>query len=334
MESEDTFFRQHATTCAYIGVGGLVFLFYDHLLTFADEVQYIWNAKHSFPKFLFLLVRYLVPAALIVHLYQLTGSVWKDDNADMIWFNLAVCLGIFCMAIGNFFVLLRLWVLCKRNTTVIAYTLVLFVSAQAGVIACAIVVLCGVTPSLSFDPFYKMCALQKRSILGALYLPPAILDAVSLLAVGWKATTAHPRTKNHIWRSLSTERFGYLLTLFLMRLINLGTTLFGPLHYVFLGLWYVPLHHARHLHNTPPKDPIADRTVFLFFMHSVIWAATTVTVSRLILDLRKNGVTAASAPDTLPPPMYLASLDSGILHHRAAASRPMYNTNPPSPINA
>lgn len=46
------------------------FLFYDHLLTFADEVQYIWSAKHSFPKFLFLLVRYLVPAALIVHLYR------------------------------------------------------------------------------------------------------------------------------------------------------------------------------------------------------------------------------------------------------------------------
>lgn len=51
----------------------------------------------------------------------------------------------------------------------------------------------------------------------------AILDAVSLLAVGWKAIIAHPRTKNHILRSLSTERFGYLLvrrSLFLIKLVH------------------------------------------------------------------------------------------------------------------
>lgn len=69
-------------------------------------------------------------------------------------------------------------------------------------------------------------------------------------------------------------------------------------------------------------------------MYSVIWAATTVTVSRLILDLRKNGVSAAGAPDALPPPMYLASLDSRVIHHHVAASRPVYITSHPSPINA
>lgn len=38
------------------------------------------------------------------------------------------------------------------------------------------------------------------------------------------------------------------------------------LHYVFLGVWYVPRHHALH---SSPEDPIADRPVYFFSIPDV-----------------------------------------------------------------
>lgn len=41
-------------------------LLYDHILTFDDEVRLIWRAKTTFPKVLFLINRYMVPASIIL----------------------------------------------------------------------------------------------------------------------------------------------------------------------------------------------------------------------------------------------------------------------------
>lgn len=48
---------------------GLVFLLYDHALTFSDEVELVWKAKPSFAKRLFLFNRYLVAGCLIAVAY-------------------------------------------------------------------------------------------------------------------------------------------------------------------------------------------------------------------------------------------------------------------------
>lgn len=44
-------------------------LFYDHLLTFDDEVRLVWKAKPSMAKKLFLLNRYVVLGVLIAQAY-------------------------------------------------------------------------------------------------------------------------------------------------------------------------------------------------------------------------------------------------------------------------
>ncbi|TCD67613.1 hypothetical protein EIP91_012178 [Steccherinum ochraceum] len=50
---------------------GFVALVYDHLLTFADEIDYIWRARAGLVSLLFLLNRYLVPLVLAVDIYEL-----------------------------------------------------------------------------------------------------------------------------------------------------------------------------------------------------------------------------------------------------------------------
>lgn len=53
----------------FIVAVGLVFLLYDHALTFSDEVELVWKAKPSFAKHLFLFNRYLVAGCLIAVAY-------------------------------------------------------------------------------------------------------------------------------------------------------------------------------------------------------------------------------------------------------------------------
>lgn len=44
-------------------------MLYDHAITFQEEVRCIWTAPNSFPKYAFLLNRYLVPIVLIAILH-------------------------------------------------------------------------------------------------------------------------------------------------------------------------------------------------------------------------------------------------------------------------
>ena len=44
---------------------GYVILLYDHLLTLGDEVEYVWKARGTIPKYLFLINRYTVPLIML-----------------------------------------------------------------------------------------------------------------------------------------------------------------------------------------------------------------------------------------------------------------------------
>ena len=53
-------------------------LLYDHVLTFGDEVQYVWSAPATYAKYIFLLNRYVVLGTLLAVAYGEQNSiVWK-----------------------------------------------------------------------------------------------------------------------------------------------------------------------------------------------------------------------------------------------------------------
>ncbi|CAA7266739.1 unnamed protein product [Cyclocybe aegerita] len=284
-----------AAASRYVGAAGLLSLVYDHLLTIDDEIEYVWKARWTVPKFLFLLTRYSVPLVLVLHTLQLGGM--HDLSADtlcvilliyeigvfhtvfllyscQVWFLIAVCLGIVSTGTGNFLVLARLWVVWGRNRCRILFTMGLFVFAQFGTLVCAIVVLVKTSPSMTFERDLRLCKIQRRSILGALYAPAVVFDGMALVAICWNALS-QPRVKQRaLLEYLRGDHFVFILLLFLMRLTNFATTLFGPLNIVFLGVCF-------------------------------IWSITTTTVSRLILDLRKNPVARPVVVDDVNDTSYL-----------------------------
>jgi len=243
-----------------LGVAGLTFLLYDHIISFSDEVELVWKARWTFPKAIFLLLRYGVPCALILHIYQLSAlhMIMNPDGFCEVWFNVMVCFGMVTNAMGNFLVLLRLWLIRNRNQKFMFSTLILFVIAHGATITCVVVILINANPSLMFDPVLEMCMMMRRTILGFLYVPAIIFDGVALAVTFWNAL-GRPRCQGMgLMPYLRQDGFIFVLLLFLMHLVNCLMALFGPLSMICFAIY-------------------------------VIWATTTVTVSWLVLDLRRNG---------------------------------------------
>ncbi|KAF8802105.1 hypothetical protein BYT27DRAFT_7173241 [Phlegmacium glaucopus] len=67
----------------YVGLASFVILLWDHVDSFADEVEYIWKGKRKgICKFiyLFLFNRYFTPLAFIINLYAYLSPVWTPER--------------------------------------------------------------------------------------------------------------------------------------------------------------------------------------------------------------------------------------------------------------
>lgn len=62
-----------------VGFAGFTVLVYDHFITFADEVRYIWYTSRGLFTYLFLTNRYLIPLGFIVNLYAYLAD-WNPET--------------------------------------------------------------------------------------------------------------------------------------------------------------------------------------------------------------------------------------------------------------
>lgn len=67
-------------TDALVLVIGCVVLLWDHLLTFGDEIKYIWKLPVEVSKLVFLFNRYLVEASLCCTVYSESGEFSEYMN--------------------------------------------------------------------------------------------------------------------------------------------------------------------------------------------------------------------------------------------------------------
>ncbi|KAF8902997.1 hypothetical protein CPB85DRAFT_1564505 [Mucidula mucida] len=256
---------QNLYATRYLSIAGLVLMLYDHSLTFADEVRFIWKAPSSTPKWLFLGMRYSVPVFVIVHLVQMGGMA--NLSSGLFTHLLKDCVyrmptqlqdmtlvGIVTIAGGNFLVLLHLWNLWDRNVRLITWTLILFVTTQIANFACGIKVVVTLTRSVLWVPSLHVCVLSSRSDIGILWAPGVLFEVVIFIMVVWNAL-CQPRKKEQAMSILYRDGVFYFVVLLLLRMLNLFIAFIAPLSLIFLGVFFV-------------------------------WCTTTLAVTRLILNLR------------------------------------------------
>ncbi|OAX39839.1 hypothetical protein K503DRAFT_865114 [Rhizopogon vinicolor AM-OR11-026] len=249
---------QNYKASQYVGVAGLVVLLWDHLLTFNDEVRLIWRARLSIPKLLFLFNRYAVPTSLIALTYATSGlsDDILPDSVCQIWFGIGVVLGMLSIGTSNFLVLLRLWVLWDRRTRLVLSTLILFVLTQLTSIVCTAYVVASMIPSMVFDPDLHACMLTGKVDFAILWSPGVVFELMVFIMTCWNALDQplpqHAKMARVMYRDGST----YFFVLFGLRVVNLVLSIIAPRSLVFLGVFF-------------------------------IWSACNVTLTRLIMNLRR-----------------------------------------------
>ncbi|KAK0462889.1 uncharacterized protein EV420DRAFT_1761248 [Desarmillaria tabescens] len=249
----------------YASIAGYVLMLYDHTLTFDEEVRFIWAAPWTLPKTLFLIIRYFVPAFVLIHLCQLTGLSTFSDTVGLS-FGLAyiyyhntdgspvASMGIITIAIGNFLALMHIWNLWERGGRLMILTSCLFVATQIANLICLTFSLVHITESVYFNPTFSMCMLTDRHSAGIIWAPGVAFEAVIFSALFWNALSRPRYLEDDFTKILYRDGFAYILVVFVLRLMNLILSFVAPLSLIFLGIFF-------------------------------IWCSTTMTVTRLVLDV-------------------------------------------------
>jgi len=255
---------QHMQITKYVDAAGLVFLLYDHILTFDDEVRLVWSADTTLPKVLFLINRYFVPLVMILRtndssglaLIQLSDTFCKYDM------DISLFIGMISIAVSNFLVLLRVWVLWERNRRLMAWTAAAFLVAQIAAFTICSVVVSRMTRFAVYDLDYFACILTEKDhfTIATLWIPGLVFEVLVFVVVWWNALD-RPRLQSNIILSQVLFREGtiYFLVLFSLRVLNLVLGIVAPVSLIFVGLLF-------------------------------IWCASTMTTSHFILSLRKLSV--------------------------------------------
>ncbi|KAF7344850.1 hypothetical protein MVEN_01646700 [Mycena venus] len=266
---------QNVFITRYISAAGFVVLLYDHLLTFDDEVEYIWKAPATMEKFLFLFLRYMV-------LVFLTVQTWFTDNCNVrsdvksglhslyVLFSVLRSVnetpsqtyaGWLSIVILNLLVLQRIWTTLPRGHRLIGVSLSFFIFMQLASLAVTSWVVSNMIPVLVFEPTVGLCTFTSKPTVFPLWVPGIVFEVVVFLTVCWntldRPRALGPDSDSHITRMLFRDGVIYFVLLFALRVANTVIAVVAPISLIF---------------------------VVVFF----IWAATTVTTSRLIINARRE----------------------------------------------
>ncbi|KAK0497838.1 hypothetical protein EDD18DRAFT_1159662 [Armillaria luteobubalina] len=250
-------------------------LLYDHLLTFSTEVELIWAAHWSVPKAFFLLLRYIVPPSVIIHTHLLSGianshfsSIVSSDavlsRSCVIWYDISMYLGQISVTISNFLVLLHLWNLWERPPLFICCTLALFTLTTIASIVCTTFVVLATSHDVYYDQALRTCALRARDRMPLLWAPCMAFEIVAFSTMVYNALSRPRSLHTDVGRILYRDGVAYFLVT--LRLMNLLLAALAPVSLVLLGVFF-------------------------------IWSSTTVTVTRLILNLRESRIRTAKLQD-------------------------------------
>ncbi|CAA7268893.1 unnamed protein product [Cyclocybe aegerita] len=125
---------QDIKTSHYSQLSSTSIILFDHLITFDQEVNLIWDSSWSLGKVLFLLNRYYTLAATIINNYAfftptLTDAL--DDNLGLRFFNWQGWTGLIGCMLAEGILQIRLYALYSLNKKVLVLMLSLFIISSA-----------------------------------------------------------------------------------------------------------------------------------------------------------------------------------------------------------
>ncbi|TBU24720.1 hypothetical protein BD311DRAFT_766065 [Dichomitus squalens] len=130
---QDTFTTNLVASAAVTWIG------YDICLTFADEVELIWKARWTLPKFLYIAVRYYGFAAALFYFVVNTSTDAPFQLCRGWAYYEAFGATAVIVLLSEALFLLRIWIAYGRNQKILAFVLVCYVAEIASSLAVGIV---------------------------------------------------------------------------------------------------------------------------------------------------------------------------------------------------
>jgi len=115
-----------STRCSELASSTIVVL--DHLITFDQEVDLIWNAHWSIGKVLFIINRYYTLCSVVFNNYALFTPTLTDSFC-LQWFQWQGWTGLIACMIGQIILQVRLYALYYLNKKILALMVIWFIAA-------------------------------------------------------------------------------------------------------------------------------------------------------------------------------------------------------------
>jgi len=108
-----------------LSVAFVMTLLYDWVLTFGEEVEFVWQQKMKIGSVLFLLNRYIPMIYLVISMNSYTNRAIREDKFCRAWIYLDIWIRVLCNGLINVLLLLRTWALWEKSRTILIFLSVL-----------------------------------------------------------------------------------------------------------------------------------------------------------------------------------------------------------------
>ncbi|VDB96529.1 unnamed protein product [Peniophora sp. CBMAI 1063] len=183
------------------------------------------------------------------------------------WVVIALVAGVISIANSNFIILLRLWVLWERQKRLIAFTFCLFVICQLSTMGIVVLACIRSYQSIVYYAPLKTCLFVTRVNVAWLWLPGVVFESAVFTLTVWNAMQ-RPRIHDRaLTRQFYRDGGMFFTVVFAMRVLNMAIAFIAPASLMTLGAFF-------------------------------IWCSTTLTVSRLVMNLRRTAMQNPPLPLT------------------------------------
>ncbi|KAF8608374.1 hypothetical protein BDV93DRAFT_603198 [Ceratobasidium sp. AG-I] len=177
VDFESTIYNVHLSVI--MGVVGFTVMMYDHVLTFTDEVQYIWKARKSPVVIMFLLNRYVTPIVLAIDLYDKGGiSSYTSQEFCVTWYFVEGMWYVVAFGITHALVSMRVAAMWGRPRWIVVLLVTLWVAYFTVTFGIVLMSLIRGANTVHFEPLLKLCFLSITPYLWACWVPPLLLESV------------------------------------------------------------------------------------------------------------------------------------------------------------
>lgn len=207
----------------YFMIVTVTLVLYDHVLTFPDEVEYIWGARKWLNKLLFLVNRYIVEATLVGTAYVMVElRPLLSDKICKASLIPVVSSAIICTAVSHLMITLRVDALWDYNKTITYTMLGGFAVTYTLVVAFFIVAMVDLYDAIFFFPPINSCLVAwSPRLANGIWIAMVAFDVFVFGLVLVNAVNRPYRETSEVVSNLNKDGIIFFTTILVIRGFNM-----------------------------------------------------------------------------------------------------------------